>query len=140
MHATTGFIYANGIFPSVAWNRTVKGFAQRVFLVPVMLQGSRPAKVFCDYGNNNFGPLPASEADQQAMLRPAATEPATCSHMWEPARPTPIIVANHVSYLDVPRTRAKRWGDVKLLFPSPDAESRFGLEARLDAVACRGGP
>eukprot|EP00439_Symbiodinium_sp_Y106_P074314 s714_g14.t1 len=51
-----GFIYANGIFPSV----------------------------FCDYGNNNFGPLPASEADQQAMLRS-----------------TPIIVANHVSYLDV---------------------------------------
>ncbi|CAE7605612.1 LPEAT1 [Symbiodinium microadriaticum] len=51
-----GFIYANGIFPSV----------------------------FCDYGNNNFGPLPANEADQQAMLRS-----------------TPIIVANHVSYLDV---------------------------------------
>ena len=29
------------------------------------------AKVLCDYGNGNFGPLPACEADQQAMLRPS---------------------------------------------------------------------
>ncbi|CAJ1337809.1 unnamed protein product [Effrenium voratum] len=49
------FIYANGIFPTVV----------------------------CDYGNGRVGPLPSSEAAQQAMLRT-----------------TPLMVSNHMSYLD----------------------------------------